>query len=233
MAFAQDVRIVLASAEFSRELTTAIMWLNERQLDIRCVRLKPYRLGERLLLDVQQVIPLPEVAEYQVRIRDKERRGREERSDRSNTLREFWTALLARARGRTSLHASIGPSDVHWVGVASGVRGVSYNYVAMQSEMRAELYVDRGDWGAAYNRAVFDALYDRRAAIEAVFGGPLRWDQLDGRRACRVAAETAEGGYRDPETRWPAVHDAAIDAMVRLEGSLKPHMHDVAKLRPG
>jgi RecB family endonuclease NucS len=28
--FAQDVRIVLVSAEFSKELTTAVMWLNER-----------------------------------------------------------------------------------------------------------------------------------------------------------------------------------------------------------
>jgi hypothetical protein len=40
--FAQDVRIVLASAEFSKELTTAVMWLNDRGLDIRCVRLKPH-----------------------------------------------------------------------------------------------------------------------------------------------------------------------------------------------
>ncbi len=64
--FARDVRIVLASAEFSKELTTAVMWLNERGIDIRCVRMRPYKDGDRLLLDVQQVIPLPEAAEYQV-----------------------------------------------------------------------------------------------------------------------------------------------------------------------
>jgi len=69
--FASDVRLVLASAEFSRELTTSVMWLNERGLDIRCVRLKPYKLDERLLLDVQQVIPLPEAADYQVQVREK------------------------------------------------------------------------------------------------------------------------------------------------------------------
>lgn len=40
--FAQDVRIVLASAKFSKELTTAVMWLNDRSLDIRCVRMQPY-----------------------------------------------------------------------------------------------------------------------------------------------------------------------------------------------
>jgi hypothetical protein len=80
--FAQDVRIVLASAEFSKELTTAVMWLNEHGLDIRCVRMKPYDDGGRLLVDVQQVIPLPEAAAYQVQVREKEQRGRQERAEK-------------------------------------------------------------------------------------------------------------------------------------------------------
>jgi hypothetical protein len=75
--FAQDVRIVLASAEFSKELTTAVLWLNERELDIRCVRLRPYRDGTRILLDVTQVLPLPEAQDYQVRLREKETRERQ------------------------------------------------------------------------------------------------------------------------------------------------------------
>lgn len=79
-AFAQDVRIVLASAEFSRELTTAVLWLNERSVDIRCVRLQPYKLGNQCLVDVQQIIPLPEMAEYQVRVTEKKRKEREARS---------------------------------------------------------------------------------------------------------------------------------------------------------
>jgi len=78
-AFAQEVRIVLASAQFSRELTSAVMWLNDRGLDIRCVRLIPYADGDRVLLDVQQVIPLPEAEAYQVRVREKSRKEREAR----------------------------------------------------------------------------------------------------------------------------------------------------------
>ncbi|RMH46382.1 MAG: hypothetical protein D6686_15205 [Alphaproteobacteria bacterium] len=80
-AFAQDVRIVLASAEFSRELTTSVLWLIERGIDIRCVRLQPYGLDGRILVDVQQIIPLPEAAEYQVRVTEKKRKEREARTD--------------------------------------------------------------------------------------------------------------------------------------------------------
>jgi hypothetical protein len=78
--FAQDVHIVLAAADFSKELTSAVMWLNERDLTIRCVRLKPYRLGKELLLDVQQIVPLPEATEYQIRIREKLQRERSTRA---------------------------------------------------------------------------------------------------------------------------------------------------------
>ena len=75
----QDVRMVLASAEFSREVTTAVIWLNDHGLDIRCVRIKPYGEKDNLLLDVQQVIPLPEAQDYQVRLKEKQKKERESR----------------------------------------------------------------------------------------------------------------------------------------------------------
>ena len=75
----QDVKIVLASADFSKELTTTVLWLNDRGVDIRCVRMRPHDNDGQLLLEVQTVIPLPETEEYQVRIREKRQRERESR----------------------------------------------------------------------------------------------------------------------------------------------------------
>ena len=77
--FGQEVRIVLASANFSPELTSSVMWLNEYNLDIRCVRMQPYTYEGQVLLDVQEIIPLPEAADYQIRIREKREREREVR----------------------------------------------------------------------------------------------------------------------------------------------------------
>nr|WP_284287023.1 hypothetical protein [Angustibacter aerolatus] len=40
----REVGIVLASADFSQEVTTTVLWLNEFYgMDIRCVRLSPYK----------------------------------------------------------------------------------------------------------------------------------------------------------------------------------------------
>lgn len=74
--FGQKVRIVLVAADFSRELTTSVLWLNEGELDIRCVRLQPYRFGGKLLVNAEQVVPLPEASDYQIQIRDKARKER-------------------------------------------------------------------------------------------------------------------------------------------------------------
>lgn len=78
--FAQDVRIVLVSAEFSKELTSTALWLSKKGIDVSCVRLKPYRIADRVLVDIQQIIPLPEAADYQNQLRKKEEEERQSRS---------------------------------------------------------------------------------------------------------------------------------------------------------
>jgi hypothetical protein len=121
--FASAVRIILAAADFSKELTTSILWLNEQGLDIRCVRLKPYRDADgTLLIDVQQLIPLPEASEYQTQIKAKEQAGRAERAQRYDLRFRFWSDLLKYARTKTDLHANVlastNGSEVRLAGMA-------------------------------------------------------------------------------------------------------------------
>jgi len=85
--FALDIRIVLVSSNFSKELTTSVMWLNERNLDVRCVRLIPYRYQEQILVDVQQIIPLPEAESYQVKIKQQSEERREARKSSKDYTR--------------------------------------------------------------------------------------------------------------------------------------------------
>jgi hypothetical protein len=222
--FAQDVRIVLASAEFSKELTTAVIWLNEHGLDIRCVRMQPYQDNGRLLVDVQQVIPLPEAAAYQVQVREKEQRGRQERAERYGIRKKFWQGLLGRAASKTPLHANISPGEHQGIGASSGIRGLNYNYVIRQDEGTVELYIDRGAEEAETNKRIFDWLHGHKDEIERVFGDELAWQRLDNKRGCRIAYTTTAGGWRSEEAKWPEVQDAMIDTMIRLENALKPQL---------
>ena len=69
-------RVILVAPEFPIELTTVVLWLNDQELDVKCVQAIPYKLGEELLIDISQVIPLKEAADYQVEKAEKEREAR-------------------------------------------------------------------------------------------------------------------------------------------------------------
>ena len=132
--------MVLVSAEFSKELTTTVMWLNERGLDIRCVRIKPYADGGRVLVDVQQVIPLPEAADYIVRIKEKEvreRSARREQSELERLLPRFWTGLLQRAKAKTPLHAHLSPRASLSIGTTAA-SNIGLNYCFGRTAPRVE-----------------------------------------------------------------------------------------------
>jgi hypothetical protein len=106
--FAREVKIVLASANFSKEITSTVLWLNDIGLDISCVRCQPYRDGERVLLDVQTIIPLPEAEEYQMQVRQKQNNKRSSRIQ-SRDSRKFDLVIggeqyVKLTKGRLAFH---------------------------------------------------------------------------------------------------------------------------------
>jgi hypothetical protein len=151
-----------------------------------------------------------------------------EQAGRYDLRRKFWEGLLARPQVKATRHANLASTESNWIAAGSGVRGLPFVYVIGQGEARVELYIDRGVGQAEANKRIFDRLHGHRAEIEAAFGGELSCQRLDDKRACRIAYTVTAGGYKSDPAKWPAVQDAMIDAMLRLENALKPHL---AKLR--
>jgi hypothetical protein len=148
---------------------------------------------------------------------------KKELAERYVIRHRFWKDLLDRAAKKTNLHANISPSRYSWVGTSAGKRGLGFNYTIRQHDAGAELYIDRGKDSGTENEDIFDQLAQSKEEIEGAFGGPLDWQRLEGARACRIKKEIALGGYRD-EQLWPEIQDAMIDAMIRLEKALRPHI---------
>ena len=83
-------RIILASENFGKELTTCVMWLNDSWLrdagqEIKCVRLQPHRNGDEVLIEASLVIPLPEASDYQTQLKKLEQETRSESSAKAQT----------------------------------------------------------------------------------------------------------------------------------------------------
>jgi hypothetical protein len=209
-------------AEPRPEHVAAITWLNESSaaafylLKIEGIRINDSLPAPRLTLIVGPSEEGREIGE-----------AKKELAERYGLRKLFWTDLLARAKEKTKLHANISPGQHNWVGAGSGRRGLGFNYAIRKHEGMVELYIDRGQGAEEETKAIFDSLAQSKEPIEKDFGGPLDWQRLEGKRACRIRKVINAGGYRD-EAKWKEVQDAMIDAMVRLERALKPH---IAKLQ--
>jgi len=224
--FGTETRIVLASADFSKELTTAVMWLNDHDVDIKCVRLKPYRLENGpMLLDIQQLVPLPEAESFQTQIGVKRQAERQGRAQRHELRFRFWDQLLVYAKSRTSIHANRRPGNDTWISGGIGRTGFALNYVVRQTDAQVELWIDTGQ--ADRNRAAFEALKSQKDEIDLDFGEPLIWQEVQGRSGYRIAFPVS-GGYRSPSDQVPGLIEALVDAMIRLDRALRSR---VAALR--
>ncbi|MEZ4905533.1 MAG: hypothetical protein R2822_29115 [Spirosomataceae bacterium] len=112
--FANDVRIILVSADFSKEITTSVLWLIERDIDIKCIRIKPQKDGANIYFDIQQIIPLPETTDYQVKLREKAAEQRQARRESSRDYSRFDVTINGRTENnlnkRQTMHLAISES---------------------------------------------------------------------------------------------------------------------------
>jgi len=118
----------------------------------------------------------------------------------------FWARFLERVRaehpGWTNARK---PQASNWLAMACPFKGGPYYAAsfAQGGKLRTELYIDFGD--AQANLALFEQLAARKDEIEAAYGGPLVWEELPARRACRIA------DYGDGEVSNGDQFDAYID----------------------
>ena len=132
--FGQEVRIVLASGGFSKELTTSVLWLNEFDLDIRCVRMQPYDNSGQILLDVQTIIPMPETEDYQVRIQEKRRK---ERASRKTKAKKYDVEIAGNSYTALNMRATM-------FNLVSGVleNGITPQQIDETIPVRVSLFVE-------------------------------------------------------------------------------------------
>lgn len=201
------------------EHVAAIGWLNESSsADFYMVKVEAVRIGGSPAAALFTLIVGPSVETKEVG------QAKKEIAERYGIRKRWWTQLVERSAKISKLHAHITPGEHSWIGTSAGIRGLNFNYVVTQDESAAELYVDRGKDSKEENKSIFDQLEAHKVEVEKAFAGPLSWERLEGKRACRIRFTQTGGGYRSPEERWPGLQDGIINAMTRLEQALRPFL---------
>ena len=198
------------------EHVAAIGWLNESGLcEFYLIKLEAVRIGSSEPAPLLTLITRPSQDITDAGTAKKEQDGRHDERQ------QFWSDLLQNLKHKTSLFSGVSSGRYSWIGTGAGRAGISYNYSIAQHKAAAELYIDTGD--AAENERVFNSLCEQQDEIEESFGGPLSWEPLQGKRACRIRHPISIGGYRTPDSRQQ-VQEAMIDAMIRLEAALRQRL---------
>lgn len=214
-------RIVFIAANFRREVTATVLWLREHQIDARCVKVVPYRFGDEVFVDLQQVIPTPEAADYMIKMaqKDSEEKSAQGAQRQRHEIRvAFWEQALEVMRERGLVrYQNLGPSRENWLGTGTGVSSCSYNLVFLKDGARVELVMQRPD--ANENKWMFDELYVQKDMIERTFGGPLIWKRHDQQKRCAVEAAASFDGFN--RESWPEIIDWMADHVRRLEEAFR------------
>ncbi|MDE0243934.1 MAG: DUF4268 domain-containing protein [Gammaproteobacteria bacterium] len=212
-----DQRLILVAANFRKEVTATVLWLIGHGVQAQCFRVLPYSFGEELLIDLQQIIPTPEAADYMIGMAAKESeeksvQGTQKR--RQEMRRAFWTRTLEELRSRNiARYANISPSKDHWLSSATGVSSCGFSLIFLKSEARVELYLARAE--ASENKWIFDRLERERQEIEERFGAELKWQRLDDKKASRISHAHPFDGYDDEN--WPDMIEWLCQHFVKLE----------------
>lgn len=212
-----DQRMIFIAANFRREVTATVLWLLSRGIQAQCFKVTPFILGEELIIDVQQIIPTPEAADFMIGMskKDTEEKIAHDTQKKRHQLRlDFWDAALDQLRtDGVTLYQNISPTKDHWLSAGSGMRSCPYQMIFSRDEARVEISLQRSD--KSENKWVFDQLLSDKDKIESDFGSALDWRRMDDKKASRIVYAQPFDGY--DRIVWPEMIAWLSDKIQKLE----------------
>ena len=100
--------------------------------------------------------------------------------------RDFFQALIDELREDYNFTNAKKGQPQNWYLFSAGCTGLGYDVsFTYDDKLRVDLYVDK--WDEDGNLAFFKAMESDKENIEEEFGEKLEWENLQGKRACRIS----------------------------------------------
>ncbi len=209
--------IVWLATAFREEHRAALDWLNSRtdeQTRFFGVQVGVVRIGDSEPAPDFKLVSQPNDWEKTVRTHA----ATPEVTGRQLLYRDFWTRWIDLMTERNvDWTRGKRPTVASWYSMGSGVQGVIYSCGFTKSGLISELYLEDPD--PTVNKLRFEALLERRSAIEASYAGELTWDPMEGRKAARVC-EYLPGGRVDEVDSFDRYLEWFLDRQSRLRHSI-------------
>lgn len=187
---ANTQRIFLIAANFHKEVTTSVLWLQNFNLNIRCFQVTPYKYGDNILVEFDQIIPIKKAEEYQIKMANKRQEEiitEEAKPKREIERGKFWNKFIDYNKGHNGLYADSNGTTDSWLGKSvKTIFGGNVNVSITKTICRAELYINTGD--KEKNKSTFDALYEYHTELNQLVPN-VQWQRMDDKVTCRIYVE--------------------------------------------
>ena len=216
-------RIIMVAGNFRKEVTSTVLWLMNYKLRIQCFKVTPFQLGEQLILNVEQIIPMKDAEEFTISMAEKTEEVINDQEDlkaRHYLRLDFWKEFLKQANLKTKAFQNISPTKDNWLSTGVGMSGVGLYAVISNKSARVEVYMSRSR--KEENKFVFDELFKKREMLEIKFGNKLIWERLDDKIASRIKFSMYTN-YFDKEN-WQLMIDFLTENYVKLENAFRDEL---------
>ncbi len=177
-----DQRIIFVANDFRKEVTSTVLWLLNHDIQIQCFRAVPFSYGNDILLQFEQIIPLPETERFMIEIKEKEKEKKakgDKHSETKKLLIDFWSKF----------QEDLKKNNIHWLDSVSvrprwytgfGRGAGSFNFCFGKNEVRVELY-----FSSDQEKKYFDSVINRKDEVENIIPGII-WQRMSAKKASRI-----------------------------------------------
>ena len=225
-------RIILVAREFRKEVTNTVIWARKFGMKIQCIKVTPFNVGENLIVDTDQIIPVKDIADIMIEYDEKAQEDVKYKEKLANcqiTRNEFWHKFLPKFNTKSNLFAGrnieLKQYD-HWFSTGSGISGVHFSFVVTKDYAGVELGISGGIQNE--NKKIFDYFYKNKENIESAFGNKLDWERLDEKKMSRIASRLHGVSIFNKED-WEDIMKFLTDTMIKFENVLRKYIDNYSK----
>jgi hypothetical protein len=226
----KDQRMIFVANNYRKEVTSTVLWLLKKDIQIKCFRATPYAMGDNMFLQMEQIIPLPETAEFMIdaNVKEKEESAKSKTVEESEIrLSKFWSLLKNNLKEKNiDFFERVKPNPYYYFGFSKG-RGF-YSFCIGKHTFRVELYLSND-----VNKELFDKMYQFKDEINSKFDGLIEWERLDNKKSARIKYEMTmeqkkklEGRFSD-ELYWKDLINWYTDSMIKFYNTVNPYFEKI------
>jgi hypothetical protein len=195
-------RIILVAAEYTPEVTATVLWLRKFELDISCVKFKPYIFNaDTVVFESSIIIPLPEAKDFQIET--------ENRSNNANLNRAqeeylaFYTKIMENIKDKIKLPLQRHTGKKPYYQIKTNIGGIHFEWGfhgRPRSSFGVEIHFEKG--AKIDNEKYYDEIIKLKDELEKSTGETLISEKNWGSRWSRIYIEKKQGNIDDGLIKW-------------------------------